>query len=162
MKLTEIDGLYGGEERRSAWCSADELGAAPMSLAWSRLKTGDDGDEEARWDWCLLNRDGGEERREIAADVILGLEEVRRLRSRSVPSRPRAEVFTSSHFQKTNTLQTLMSARGLRGADKRGLAALLLKNKHNLSEFLTYTAYQLHTLYPYGNIQSCNAPFFGY
>ena len=25
-----------------------------------------------------------------------------------------------------------------------------------LSEFLTYTAYQLHTLYPYGNIQSNN------
>ena len=60
-------------------------------------------------------------------------EDVRRLWSTSAPRRGRADIFRSAVFKKTNSLQRLMSARGLRGADRRGHADLQTKNKHYLS-----------------------------
>ena len=51
----------------------------------------------------------------------------------SVWWRPRIDVFMSVHFRKTNTLQTFMSARGLRLIDRRDHADLQRKNKHPLS-----------------------------
>ncbi|KAL4559075.1 hypothetical protein LXL04_031208 [Taraxacum kok-saghyz] len=63
---------------------------------------------------------------------------------KSVPRRPRADVFMSAHFQKTNSLRRYKSARCLRGADKRGQEELLSKNKQHLKRVLRYLKGMIH------------------
>lgn len=84
-------------------------------------------------DWVFDRTMWKKELKKCVLFFHLSLQRTHIHKSKSVPWKPRVNVFMSADFQKTNTLQALMSACCLRGTDKRGYADLQKKKKQPLN-----------------------------